>query len=211
MKLTHNAPAGQAILESGPMSDDVPIATMTDRRNPFSAVQTLRLFEDRLEAWTGETLARRIGLDRITQVRLAVEMAGQSQQVVCRVTGPGGEIVFGSRRAENGGFADNVTEFQALMVALHTALRPRFDAVAFLEGQSLAFRLIMALLGAAMAGLALVFMAWFALVEESALLAMAGFPFLLIGGSLAWVFRPARPLVYDPEKLIARFSNGAPS
>ncbi len=186
-----------------------PLSTMTDRRNPFSAVQTVRLFDDRLEAWAGETLARRIALDRITQVRLAVEMAGQSQQVVCRVTGPDGEIVFGSRRAEGGAFADNVEAFQALMVALHAALRPRFDSVEFLEGQSLAFRLTMALLGSAMAGMAAVFMVWFAWVEESALLAFAGFPFLLIGGSLAWVFRPARPLVYDPEKLIERFSKPA--
>jgi hypothetical protein len=62
--------------------------------------------------------------------------------------------------------------------------------VRFVEGQSLGFRVIMALLGASMAALALFFMGWFALVEESALLAVAGFPFLLIGGSLAWVFRP---------------------
>ena len=191
------------------MRQDDPISTMTDRRNPFSAVQIIRLFDDRLEAWAGDALSRRIRLDQVTQVRLAVEIAGQSQQVVCRVTGPNGEIVFGSRRAEARAFADNVEEFQSLMVALHRALRPRFEAVRFLEGQSLAFRLIMALLGSVMAGLAIVFMGWFALVEESALLAFAGFPFLLIGGSLAWVFRPMRPLVYDPERLISRFSKAA--
>jgi hypothetical protein len=185
---------------------DAPLAVMTDRRNPFSPVQTLRLYADRLEVWAGETLARRVALAKIDQLRLAVEMAGQQSQVVCRVTGAGGEIVFGSRRAQTGAFEDNVAEFQGLLVALHTALRPRFDQVRFVEGQSLGFRVIMALLGAAMAALALFFMGWFAIVEESALLAVAGFPFLLIGGSIAWVFRPARPLDYDPENLIARFS-----
>jgi hypothetical protein len=188
---------------------DAPLAVMTDRRNPFSPVQTLRLYADRLEVWAGETLARRLALETVEQLRLAVEMAGQQNQVVCRVTGTGGEIVFGSRRAQAGSFEDNVAEFQGLLVALHTALRPRFDQVRFVEGQSLGFRVIMALLGVAMAGLALFFIGWFALVQESALLAVAGFPFLLIGGSLAWVFRPVRPLDYDPEKLIERFSKSA--
>ena len=187
------------------MDETRELAAMTDRRNPFAPIQTLRLYEDRIEAWAGQTLSRRIPLNRITQVRLAVEIAGQINQVVCRVTGPGGEIVFGSRRSEGGAYTDNVVEFQALMVALHTALRPRFDTVRFLEGQSLAFRVVMALFGSVMAGLALFFIVWFAM-QDSALLALAGFPFLVIGGALAWVFRPARPLVYDPEKLIERFS-----
>jgi len=190
---------------------DAPLAVMTDRRNPFSPVLTLKLYADRLEVWAGETLSRRVALEAVEQLRLAVEMAGQQSQVVCRVTGAGGEIVFGSRRAQAGAFEDNVAEFQGLLVALHTALRPRFDQVRFVEGQSLGFRVIMALLGAAMAGLALFFIGWFALVQESALLAVAGFPFLLIGGSIAWMFRPVRPLAYDPEKLIARFSGEKPS
>lgn len=188
------------------MSDAAASTSMTDRRNPFSPLISIRLYEDRLEAWDGETLSRRISLDQITQVRLAVEIAGQVNQVVCRVTGPDGEIVFGSRRAEGGAFTDNVIEFQTLMVALHAALRPRFETVRFVEGQSLTFRLIMAFAGAMMAGLAVFFIAWFALVRESALLALAGAPFLIIGGALVWVFRPARPLDYDPEKLIERFS-----
>ena len=188
---------------------DTPVARMTDRRNPLSPEQTLVLHEDRLECWADDSLSRRVDLGSVTQVRLSVEMAGQNKQVVCRVTGPHGEIVFGSRRANAGAFEDNVVEFQALMVALHTALKPRFDDVAFVEGQSLGFRLIMAGLGAVMAVLALCVIGWFAVVEQSALLAFAGFPFLLIGGSLAWVFRPMRPLPYDPAKLIERFSGGA--
>ncbi|MCP2671862.1 hypothetical protein NHF40_13065 [Maricaulaceae bacterium EIL42A08] len=185
------------------------LARMSDRRNPLSPEQALVLHPDRLECWTDNSLTRRIDLGAVTQVRLAVEMAGQDKQVVCRVTGPQGEIVFGSRRANKGAFDDNVVEFQALMVALHTALKPRFEEVAFVEGQSLGFRLIMAGLGVIMAAAALFVIGWFAIVEESALLAFAGFPFLLIGGSLAWVFRPMRPLPYDPDKLIERFSGAS--
>ncbi len=190
---------------------DTPLARMTDQRNPLSAVQQLILHDDRMECWADDTLKKRIPLNDVTQVRLAVEMAGQDKQVVCRVTGPSGEIVFGSRRASNGAFADNVAEFQALMVALHTALKPRFGEVAFVEGQSLGFRLIMAGLGLVMAAAAIAFTAWFLAVEENAMIALAGLPFLLIGGSLAWVFRPMRPFPYDPDKLIERFSGAAPT
>lgn len=185
---------------------DTPLASINDRRSAFGPDQRVILHADRLESWTDDQLGRRMALEAITQVRLSVEIAGQDKQVVCRVSGLSGEIAFGSRRARTGGHDDNVTEFQTLMVALHRALEPRFDAVSFVEGQSLGFRLIMAGLGAAMAALAIGFMAWFALVQQSALLAVAGFPFALIGGSLAWVFRPMRPLPYDPNKLIRRFS-----
>lgn len=188
--------------------DETPLATMTDRRNPLAAEQTLTLHEDRLESWANNSLTRRISLDAVSQVRLAVEMAGQQSQVVCRVTGPSGEIVFGSRRANNGAFDDNVVEFQTLMVALHTALRPRFDQIGFVEGQSVRFKLIMAGMGIILAGVALAFMSWMSAVEGSAMLTVAGLPFLVIGGYLAWVFRPTAPLAYDPEKLIERFSGG---
>ncbi len=188
--------------------DDKPLAHMADQRNPLQPAQTLTLYADRLESWTEDRLVRRIALSDVTQVRLAVEMAGSQSQVVCRVTGPAGDIVFGSRRAQKGGFDDNVVAFQTLMVALHEALRPRFDQLSFVEGQSMGFKLIMAGLGVTMAAIALAFMGWFALVEESALLTVAGFPFLVIGGYLAWMFRPTAPLHYDPEKLIERFSGG---
>jgi hypothetical protein len=188
------------------MSDETALAAMADRRNPLSSAKRLQLFEDRLECWTGATLERRILLDQVTQVRLAVEMAGSLNQVVCRVTGPSGEIVFGSRRADNGAFEDNAAEFTPFLVAVHQALGPHGDAVTFVEGQSMGFRLIMAGLGFVMALMAAMIIGYFLIMEESAMLAFAGFPFLLIGGYLAWVFRPAGPVPYDPDGLIARFS-----
>lgn len=206
------ARAGQAGLSlgdrmsNGRQSSEAALATMSDRRNPLSAPKCVTLFDDRLECWTGETLERRIALDQVAQVRLSVEMAGTLTQVVCRVTGPSGEIVFGSRKANNGAFDDNAAEFTPLLVAVHRALKPRADAVKFLEGQSMGFRLIMSGLGLVMALLAAGIVGYFLLVEESAMLAFAGFPFLLIGGYLAWVFKPAGPVKYDPEGLIERFS-----
>jgi hypothetical protein len=189
------------------MSEDTPLAQMSDRRNPLSAPRRLKLFSDRIECWTGDTLERRIGLDQVSGVRLAVEMAGSQTQVACRVKGPGGEIVFGSRRAEHGGFADNAAEFTPFLVALHRALAPRHGEVAFLEGQSLGFRVIMSGLGLVMALIAAAIIGFFALVEQSAMLAFAGFPFLLIGGYLAWVFKPVGPVTYDPERLVERFGD----
>lgn len=188
------------------MTHETALAAMTDRRNPLSAQKRIALFEDRLESWSGEKLERRIALDQVSQVRLSVEMAGTLSQVVCRVAGPAGEIVFGSRKAADGAFQDNAAQYTPLLVALHRALAPRRDAVRFVEGQSLGFRLIMSGLGLVMALAAAAIIAFFALVEESAMLAFAGFPFLVIGAYLAWVFRPAGPVRYDPEALVARFS-----
>lgn len=187
------------------MSEDSALAHMTDRRNPLSAEKRLAVFSDRIECWAGETLERRIALDDVSQVRLAVEMAGSTTQVVCRVTGPAGEIVFGSRQSQNGAFADNAAEFTPVLVALHRALEPRYGDVSFVEGQSLSFRLILSGLGLVMALIAAAIIGYFLLVEESAMLAFAGFPFLLIGGYLAWVFKPAGPVKYDPGGLVERF------
>lgn len=191
------------------MTDPV-LCEMTDRRNPLRPDQAICVFDDRIEASEGDTLTRRIALDQVRQVRLSIEMAGQQTQVVCRVAGPSGEIVFGSRRATAPGhWADNALAFRAVLVAVHEALRPRFDAVRFVEGQSLGFRLFMSGLGAAMAVLALGFAGFMLVDGQSPMLTLAGFPFAVIGGYLAWVFRPGRPVPYDPEGLIVRFSGAA--
>ena len=187
------------------MSEDRPLAEMTDRRNPLSAQKRLALFSDRIECWDGETLERRIGLNQVASVRLAVEMAGSTTQVACRVAGPAGEIAFGSRTARNGAFEDNSAQFTPFLVALHQGLEPRYGEVAFLEGQSVGFRLILSGLGLLMALVAAAVIGFFVVVEESAMLAFAGFPFLVIGAYLAWVFKPAGPVKYDPEGLVERF------
>ena len=44
-------------------------------------------------------------------------------------------------------------------------------------------------------------------VQESAMLGFASLPFMLIGGALAWVFKPAKPKPYDRAGLIERFKD----
>ncbi len=190
---------------------DNPIVSMTDRRSSGSPTLSLQLHTDRLECWTGPKLAHRIAIDQVKQVRLSVETAGRQAQVVCRVSSGSSEIVFGSRRVQNGIYEDNVEAFQTLMVALHEALRPRFHRIVFVEGQTLQTQLIVSLVGLAMAALALAVMGWFALDQGSYLLAAVGFPFLVIGGYLSWMFRPTGTATYDPEKLVERFSKGVGS
>lgn len=181
------------------------IASLSERRWPMSPLLEIRLFKDRLEAWNGTVLERRIVLDTVSQVRLAVEAGGPQSLVVCRITGPGGEIAFSSRRAETSGWADNILDFQRMLVALHKALAPRAGEIAFLEGQSLKFRLAMSGAGAAILAAALGYCAYMAVAQGNLVLALAGAPFILVGAALAYAFRPGRPVAYDPAKLIARF------
>lgn len=185
---------------------DAPIARLSDRRNPINPGREVILYPDRIEWVEGEKLERRLALDAISTVRLSVELAGQQSQVVCRVSGASGEIVFGSRKAVSPGvWEDNALEFQTLLVRVHESLRPRFDAVRFTEGQTLGFRLLMGGIGVVMTSMAVSYMGWMMLKEQSAMMALAGLPFAAIGGYLAYVFRPGRPVPYDPEGLITRF------
>ena len=186
---------------------DTALAQMSDRRNLLSPERVIVLHRDRLEAWTGRALAQRLPLSAVTTVRLSVEVAGAQTQVVCHVQTRDSEIAFGSRKAVGGEFADNAGQFKPLLVAVHQALAPRYDAVSFVEGQSLTLRLVVSGLGLTMAAGALGVIAFFLMVQQSAMLAVVGFPFLAIGGYLAWVFRPASPVAYDPAALVIRFSD----
>jgi len=188
------------------MTDDASIARLQDRRNPVTPAREVILFADRLEWEEAGRLERRIALDAVTSVRLSVELAGQQSQVVCRVQSGSGEIVFGSRRAVKPGvWDDNALDFQTLLVRLHETLRPHFDTVRFTEGQTLGFRLLMGGIGIVMTSMAISYMGWMLLKAQSAMMALAGLPFAVIGGYLAFVFRPGRPVPYDPEGLITRF------
>ena len=182
------------------------LCEMQDRRQAMRPARTIRLYDDRLEWTEGSKLIRRLPFDQIREVRLSVEMAGQQSQVVCRVQSGSGEIVFGSRRAVKPGvWDDNALDFQTLLVRLHETLRPHFDTVRFTEGQTLGFRLLMGGIGIVMTSMAISYMGWMLLKEQSAMMALAGLPFAVIGGYLAFVFRPGRPVPYDPEGLITRF------
>lgn len=181
------------------------IASLSERRWPRAPLTEIQLHPDRLEAWTGSALHRRIPLDQVREVRMAVEPAGQQRVVVCKVEGPSGEIAFSSLRAENGAWVDNLRDFQRVLVALHQALAPRAGEVRFVEGQSLKFRLIMSGAGAAILAAALGYCIHMAFVAGNVVLAFAGAPFAVVGAALAWAFRPGRPAPYDPHKLVERF------
>lgn len=181
------------------------MASLSERRWPLSPLLDVQLHADRLEAWNGATLERRILLDQVVEVRLSVEPAGPQTRVVCRVSGPQGEIVFSSRRAETSGWVDNVRDFQRVLVALHTQLAPRAGQVRFVEGQSLTLRLALSGAGIAILAAAVGFSAYMALAQGNIVLAFAGAPFAVVGAALAWTFRPGRPAPYDPAQLVTRF------
>jgi len=188
------------------------ICELHDRRNPMRPIRTVRLFEDRLEWVEDNKLVRRLAFNQIRQVRLSVEMAGQLSQVVCRISGAEGEIVFGSRSVVSPGvWDDNALDFQTLLVAIHSQLEPHEDQIAFLEGQTLQSRLIFSGVGLTMASAAIGYMTWILINGQSTMLAIAGLPFAVIGGYLAYVFRPGRPVPYDRNGLINRFKGSTGS
>ncbi|MFW6413225.1 MAG: hypothetical protein ACOC0V_03740 [Oceanicaulis sp.] len=183
-----------------------PLSTLTDRRSPIEPVREVAVHDDRIELSEDGALVRRLGFDTLTEVRLTVEMAGRETQVVCRASGPAGEIAFGSRRAEGARFIDNAAAFQHTLVALHKALKGR-RTVRFVEGQTLGFRLLITGAGALIAAAALVYTGYMLIVRESAILSLIGVPVILTGGALAVLFRPGRPQPYDPDALVKRFGS----
>jgi hypothetical protein len=194
------------------MSIQKPLAVMHTRRSLLRPDMEITLHEDRLEAAQGGRLEKRIALSAVRRAHLTVEVAGRRTQVVCRVSGPHGAIVFSSRYLVSPGeWRDEALAFSIMLTRLHEQLRPRFDEIEFREGASLALRLALAGTGLAMAAGGAVFAVWMLTARGSALLAFAAAPFILTGAALAWVFRPAVPPLYDPEKLIARFASAARS
>lgn len=143
----------------------------------------------------------RIALDEVCRVRLAVEMAAQARQVVCRVSAADGrEIAFGSMRFVSPSvFEDVVESFQPLLRELHTTLLTRRDEIEFLEGQSVAFMWAMFLLSGTIGVLAGAFLILVFFIQEQPMgLFLA--PIAGIGIWLASLFRPRKPASYDPGK-----------
>lgn len=192
------------------MSASSPIIMLEDRRSAVARTRTMSLFPDRLDLSEAGALARRIDLSAITEVRLTVEPApgaGTGALVVCRVRAGSKEIAFGSRRLKpDGGWSDEGYAFRKAIIALHTALRPRAGEIAFREGPSLRTRLILCAAGLALVIGAAGFTGYMLLARNAGLLAVMGAPFALIGGAIAWMYRPRPDQAYDPDALIQRFS-----
>lgn len=171
----------------------------TDKRNAASPERDWTIEDGVLTAREGGDAALRLPLSSVDQVRLSLEMAGREVQIVCRVTGPEGEAVFGSQSwAGVGQWNNRAQSFRALLGELHAGLLPRRDEVRFVEGQSLAFRWVMTAFGAVMALIGTTIALYFLVLEENP----AGFFAIapaVTGGWLAWLFRPKPPKPYDPE------------
>lgn len=143
-------------------------------------------------------------LEDIRHVRLAAEMAGQTSQVVLRVTNSAGdEMVFGSMTFVSPGvFRGEYETFRALLTGLHEALLPHREAVEFVEGQSMAFMITMFILGSLIAVMGAVFFVVLFLLQENAY-GLFLIPVTLMGGGLMRMFWPRGPQAYDPEKYIS--------
>ncbi len=195
------------------MSASAPVIMLEDRRSPLAPTRTVSLYRDRIDLSEKDALARRIDLGAVTEVRLTVEPApgaGTGALVVCRVRAGSGEIAFGSRRLKpGGGWSDEGYAFRKAIIALHQALRPRASQIAFREGPSFRTRLILCAAGLAMTLAALGFAGYMLLDRQAGLLAVMGAPFALIGGAIAWMYRPRADEAYDPDALIQRFSGKA--
>lgn len=190
------------------MTEPVPIAEMTDRRGAFARPRRIRLYADRLEAEEDGRLAARLSLAAIAELRLTVEPAGRNAQVVARAFGPGGaKIAFGSLSAAGPGrWENNATAFRSVAVALLERLGAQEAQPRCEEGPRLSTRLGLAGAGLAIALAGLAYLGWMAAVEESAILALIGLPFIAMGAMLGWTFRPAPARPFDPADMARRLS-----
>ena len=172
-----------------------------DRRNLGTRPTVTGLDGDMLvQTLDDGTEAHRFALADIRQVRMAVEMAGQTSQVVVRVTDQAGrELVFGSMTFISPGvFRGEYESFRALLTELHLALLPHREQVRFLEGQSMAFMITMFLLGGLIAAMGAVFFVVLFLLQENAY-GLFLIPVALMGGGIMRMFWPKGPQPYDPE------------
>ena len=176
------------------------MVTHTDRRNIRSRTLQFSITDDALVwrtedgEWGGD-----MPLDQIREVRLQVEMAGKASQVVCRVSDADGqEAVFGSMQwTAPGIWTSTADTFAPFLTAFHTALAPHDHQIAYREGASLGFRIIMFGLGFILAAISVAGLAIIAGNQENpmGLLLIGG---IGAGGWLMWMFLPKRPAPYDP-------------
>ena len=173
-----------------------------DRRN-LGTKPTVTWLEENALVQTLEdgTPVHSFALADIRRVRLAAEMAGQTSQVVLRITNAAGEeMVFGSMSFVSAGvFRGEYETFRALLTGLHEALLPHRDQVEFVEGQSLAFMITMFVLGGLIAVMGAIFFVVLFLMQENAY-GLFLIPVALMGAGLMRMFWPRGPQPYDPEK-----------
>jgi len=171
----------------------------SDRRNATSKPCLIDIDDQRLRVHRDGVVKQALRFDEVCEVRLAIEMAGQDTQIVCRVRGRSGtQIVFGSRYWLGvGNWRNQAVEFRGFLKTLHEALMPFSGQIAFLEGASLGFRWVMTGLGIAMAAIGL--STAITLLRNDNMIGLAVIAPVGIGLWFAWVFRPKPPKAYNPE------------
>lgn len=184
----------------------------SDRRNLGTQPTFTWLDQDALvQELEDGTPVHQFALDRIRKVRMAAEMAGQTSQVVLRVTNDAGdELAFGSMTFVSPGvFRGEYESFRALLTGLHKALLPHRDQIEFVEGQSMAFMIAMFILGGLITVLGGIFFVVLFLLQENAY-GLFLIPVALMGGGLMRMFWPRGPQGYDPEKYLPENQFDAP-
>lgn len=173
---------------------------LRDRRNAGTPARIFSIESDAL-VWRGigDGGEGRMALASVRQVRLAIAMAGQSSQVVCRVTDDAGhEAVFGSMRwAGVGQWEANARDFRDLLRALHLGLREQPGPVRYLEGSTTSFLAIMTGLGALLALVGSGAFTKLFLIDENAI-GLALIPAIALGVWLMRLFWPRAAKTYDP-------------
>jgi hypothetical protein len=184
------------------MTDDAPIARLSDRRKAAPAPREVRLWPDMIETVRGCSLETRIALDHVRHVRISVEPAGREAQVVCRVRGPGATLSFGSLSREGiSSWTNNAVNYRTFLIALLERVKDRPD-VRFLDGPSLWSRLKISGIAALAALSGLAFMVWMWADRGNPFMALAGLAVLAAGAYGAWVFRPRKAKRFDPGQMI---------
>lgn len=183
-----------------------------DRRN-LGTKPTLTWLEESALVQTLEdgSPVHHFALEDVRRVRLAAEMAGQTSQVVLRVTNAAGdELVFGSMTFVSPGvFRGEYETFRVLLTDLHEALLPHREQVEFLEGQSMAFMIAMFVLGGLITAMGVAFFIILFLLQENAY-GLFLIPVTLMGGGLMRMFWPRGPQEYDPETYLPENQFDAP-
>ncbi|WP_291843825.1 hypothetical protein [Maricaulis sp.] len=182
--------------------------TFADRRNAGTPLRRFTLDSHAIH-WRGGDADTddSLPLDQVRQVRLAVEMAGQDSQVVCRLTdAQGREIAFGSMRwAGIGQWEANARDFRAFLHALHVGLARQPGPIRYVEGSSMAFLIIMTSLGAVLALIGAGFFAKLFLIDENAI-GLVLIPAIALGVWLMRLFWPRAAKRYDPATYTAPIS-----
>lgn len=175
-----------------------------DRRNAASGLRTTGLDTDSLvqESDNGAP-ATAMAFAEIAEIRLNVEMAGPSSQVVCRVTDKAGrELVFSSMSwVRPGAYELKADTFRALLIELHQALEPRRGDIHFIEGPKLGFMIGVFAAGSLVCAICLAGFAWLFFWQENAV-GLFFLPGVIAGGWLMRLFWPRPPKAYDPDRYV---------